>query len=92
MPPRGRRCTRTTGHEGNTSVSQIQETLAAGSYTVEATTYSAGATGAFSLTISGLGGTTAPGPGPGTPEGDRAALVALHNATGGPNWKETITG
>ena len=75
------------GHEGNTSVSQIQETLAAGSYTVEATTYSAGATGAFSLTISGLGGTTAPGPGPGTPEGDRAALVALHNATGGPNWE-----
>ena len=75
------------GHEGNTSVSQIQETLVAGSYTVEATTYSAGATGAFSLTISGLGGTTAPGPGPGTPEGDRAALVALHNATGGPNWE-----
>ena len=34
------------GHEGSTSVSQIQETLAAGSYTVEATTYSAGATGA----------------------------------------------
>ena len=25
-------------------------------------------------------------PGPGTPEGDRAALVALHDATGGPNW------
>ena len=74
-------------HDGNTSVSQIQETLVAGSYTVEATTYSAGATGAFSLTISGLGGTTAPGPGPGTPEGDRAALVALHNATGGPNWE-----
>ena len=74
-------------HQGSTSVSQIQETLAAGSYTVEATTYSAGATGAFSLTISGLGGTTAPGPGPGTPEGDRAALVALHNATGGPNWE-----
>ena len=74
-------------HDGNTSVSQIQETLAAGSYTVEATTYSAGATGAFSLTISGLGGTTAAGPGPGTPEGDRAALIALYNATGGPNWE-----
>ena len=26
-------------------------------------------------------------PGPGTPEGDRAALVALYNATGGPNWE-----
>ena len=45
-------------HGGSTSVSQIQETLAAGSYTVEATTYSAGATGAFTLTISGLSGAT----------------------------------
>ena len=62
-------------HEGSTSVSQIQETLAAGSYTVEAMTYSAGATGVFSLTISGLG------------EGDRANLVALYNATGDPNWE-----
>ena len=26
-------------------------------------------------------------PGSGTPEGDRAALVALHNATGGPSWE-----
>ena len=38
-------------HDGSTSVSQIQETLAAGSYTVEATTNSAGATGSFRLTI-----------------------------------------
>ena len=38
-------------HDGSTSVSQIQETLAAGSYTVEATTNSAGASGSFSLTI-----------------------------------------
>ena len=45
-------------HGGSTRVSQIQETLAAGSYTVEATTYSAGATGAFTLTISGLSGAT----------------------------------
>ena len=29
---------------------------------------------------------TEPGPGPGTGEGDRANLVALYNATGGPNW------
>ena len=29
---------------------------------------------------------TEPGPGTGTPEGDRAALIALYNATGGPNW------
>ena len=44
--------------DGSISVSQIQETLAAGSYTIEATTYSAGATGAFTLTISGLSGAT----------------------------------
>ena len=38
-------------HQGSTSASQIQETLAAGTYTVEATTNSAGATGSFTLTI-----------------------------------------
>ena len=43
-------------HGGSTSVSQIQETLAAGSYTIEATTYSAGSTGSFTLTISGQSG------------------------------------
>ena len=36
---------------GSTSASQIQETLVAGTYTVEATTNSAGATGPFTLTI-----------------------------------------
>ena len=34
--------------------SQIQETLAAGSYTIEATTYEAGQTGDFTLTVTGL--------------------------------------
>ena len=38
--------------------SRISETLAAGTYTIEATTYAAGSTGAFTLTISGLGGGT----------------------------------
>ena len=38
-------------HQGSTSASRIQETLAAGTYTVEATTNSAGATGPFTLTI-----------------------------------------
>ena len=38
-------------HQGSTSASQIQETLAVGTYTVEATTNSAGATGPFTLTI-----------------------------------------
>ena len=38
-------------HQGSTSASQIQETLAAGTYTVEATTNSAGSTGSFTLSI-----------------------------------------
>ena len=38
-------------HQGSTSASQIQETLAAGSYTIEATTNQPGATGPFTLTI-----------------------------------------
>ena len=36
--------------------SQISETLAAGTYTIEATTYLAGQAGPFTLTISGIGG------------------------------------
>ena len=39
---------------GNTN-SQIVSTLAAGTYTIEATTYTGGQTGAFTLAISGLG-------------------------------------
>ena len=38
---------------GNTN-SQISETLAAGTYTIEVTTYDAGATGDFTLTVSAL--------------------------------------
>ena len=48
------------------TISQISERLTAGSYTIEATTYEAGATGSFTLTVSGLGTgeTTEPGPEP----------------------------
>ena len=67
-------------HDGITK-SQVQATLAAGSYTIEATTYSEGKTGSFTLTVAGLGTTGTAPPGP-----DRAALVALYNATDGPNW------
>ena len=72
----------------SSSDSQIQATLAAGTYTIEATTFGAGETGSFTLTISGLGDTTpAPGPDPGDPFAvERAALVAFYNASGGPNW------
>ena len=38
---------------GTDTDSRIQETLAAGTYTIEATTYSSGATGSFTLTVSG---------------------------------------
>ena len=48
---------RNDDHGGSTSISRIEETLAAGSYTIEATTYSVGETGSFDLTVSGLGGT-----------------------------------
>ena len=64
---------------GNTN-SRITATLAAGTYTIEATTYSEGEAGSFTLTVAGLGATaTTPGP-------DRVALIALYNATDGPNW------
>ena len=43
-------------HDGITK-SQIQETLAAGTYTIEATTYSGGKTGSFILTLASLGAT-----------------------------------
>ena len=60
---------------GSNTNSRVQEVLEAGSYTIEATTYSARVTGSFTLTISGF-------------SDDRAALTALYNATGGPNWTE----
>ena len=51
-------------HDG-TGESQITETLEAGSYTIEATTYDAGETGGFTVTISGIGeAPTTPSPEP----------------------------
>ena len=48
---------------GTDTNSRIQAMLGAGIYTIEATTYSAGQPGSFTLTVSGLGGgTTMPGP------------------------------
>ena len=52
--------------DGGTTRSQIQATLAAGTYTIEATTYDPGETGSFTLTVAGLGAVGAtPGPEPG---------------------------
>ena len=97
--------------------SGISADLAAGSFTIEATTYSAGQSGDFTLTVQGLApqSTTVPAPSPTvvpvtpspsptpaptftpvptpsptpihTSEADRAALIALYNATGGQNWR-----
>ena len=60
----------------------IVETLDAGTYTIEVTTYTAGEIGEFTLTIGGLPAVVL---GPST---DRAALVALYNATNGANWTD----
>ena len=54
----------------------IKETLAAGSYRIEATTYDLGVAGDCTLTYRrGV-------------SGDRGALVALFDATGGPDWTD----
>ena len=44
--------------------SQIAATLGAGTYTIEATTYNAGETGSFTLTVTGLGDAAMPGDDP----------------------------
>ena len=66
---------------GNTN-SQVREFLAAGTYTIEATTYKEGVTGEFTLTVTVVTVTVVP-----TSE-DREALVALYHATGGSNWRD----
>ena len=57
--------------------SRIEEALTPNTYTIEATTYMAGVTGDFILTVNGAG-----------PLNDRAALTALYNATDGANWDD----
>ena len=72
----------------DTSRSEITRNLAAGDYTVEATTFTAGETGSFTLTVSGLGG-TATEPPTGDTVSEREALTALYNATDGANWENS---
>ena len=52
---------------GDGTNSLTEETLSVGTYTIEATTYQAGKTGSFTLTIVGLGSRTSPQPPPATP-------------------------
>ena len=58
--------------------SEIEVNLSAGTYTIEATTFGSGETGSFTLTISLEMATP--------PSSDRDVLMALYNATDGPNW------
>lgn len=51
-------------HDGSRSISQVQQQLAAGSYTIEATTFNTGQTGSFSLTVSSEVGVPDSTPGP----------------------------
>ena len=67
---------------GQGTNSRIGTELPAGTYTIEATSYGPGVTGAFSLTVT----TTAGGGGNAT---DRAVLEALYDATGGAGWTDS---
>ena len=81
-------------HGGITSVSQIQETLASGTYTVEATTYGSGTTGSFNLTIA-TGSTGAGPPASGDCFQDIGTLTGSVTKTGigrGPAGRHTRTG
>ena len=60
--------------------SRITQTLEPGNYSLEATTYAKEATGDFTLTVEGIDFAT-----PAATE--RAALIALYNATDGDNWR-----
>ena len=70
---------------GNTD-SQISETLSAGSYTIEATTYNAGTAGSFTLTVSGLGGGTTTEPGTGTDTTDSCGASITVDGTSSGTW------
>ena len=70
---------------GNTD-SQISQTLAAGSYTIEATTYNPGTTGSFTLTVSGLGGGTTTGPGTGTDQTASCGAAITGDETTSGQW------
>ena len=71
--------------DGGITRSRIQDTLAAGTYTIEATTYDEGQAGSFTLTISGLGA-TAPPPGPTPSDSCEETLTADVTVSG--QWAE----
>ena len=87
-------------HNGDLTKSQIVRTLAAGSYTIEATTYSPALTGSFTLTIAGLGSGSDGGGTPtptstGTPADPCAAAITADGTTTGTwaaNCQSQVTG
>ena len=62
--------------------SRITYTLEPNDYSIEVSTYAREATGEFTLTIDGIDFVTL------GDDGDRAALIALYNATDGDNWTD----
>ena len=71
---------------GSNQNSRISQTLAAGSYTIEATTYATGQAGSFTLTVAGLAAGAGPTPTPtGTP-GDPCAGAVSGNGTVSGTW------
>ena len=65
---------------GSNLNSQISQSLAAGTYTIEATTYATGQAGSFTLTITGLNGSGG-GPAPADPCADALTTDGTTNGT-----------
>ena len=75
-------------YEDSTAISKIQETLNAGSYTLEATTYNVGETGSFTLAIAGIS-TTAPQPAEAEPPpADTCGETVTSDGVIGGEWAE----
>ena len=70
---------------GTDTNSRIVATLAAGTYTIETTTYHTGQAGGFTLTISGLDGTTGY-PEPGTGSGDNCGEAITRDGATTGEW------
>ena len=73
---------------GNTN-SEISQSLAAGTYTIEATTYKAATAGDFTLTLSGLGGTGGGTPPPASDSCPAAATALTADGANSGTWDNT---
>ena len=73
-------------HGGSDSRSQIAKTLAAGTYTIEATTWGAGEIGSFTLTIGGLETGTSQPPGTTPPPADNCWQAVTADGVAKGEW------